>query len=306
MSWRIIDVTQSGRYLHAERESLIVLEKRKELGRIPLRDIQSILVHSLYGTYSHALLIHLAEYNIPLVVCDKKHMPVALLMPTSNHHLQAGRVQSQARVSKPMRKRIWKDLVKAKIREQSRTLNEIDTPACMYLLNLRKKVRSGDPNNIEAQAARYYWKKLFGEFFRRDRFLPGINAHLNYGYTILRSGLARAVVAAGISPSLGVGHVNSRNNFCLVDDLLEPFRPLVDRIVWQNRKSWEGDITDQSKENLAGMMQRTVIFDTGETDLFRAMTIVVSSLVQIFENKQKNIVLPPEIKFVNEQTEIEF
>jgi len=167
------------------------------------------------------------------------------------------------------------------------------------LLNLEKKVRSGDPNNVEAQAARYYWKKLFGLNFHRDRHIPGINAHLNYGYTILRSALARAVISAGLSPSLGVGHINSRNNFCLVDDLLEPFRPLVDRVVWQNRNSWSEDISKESKEILAGLMQRTLILASGETDLFRAMVLVVNSLISVFENSEKKLELPLKIEFEN-------
>ncbi|MCY3628157.1 MAG: type II CRISPR-associated endonuclease Cas1 [Gammaproteobacteria bacterium] len=299
MTWRIIDIAESGRYLHSERKSLVVLDQKKELGRIPLRDIQSILVHSYFGTYSHELLVNLAEYNIPLVICDKKHLPIALLTPVSNHHLQAGRVQAQASTSKPVRKRIWKCLVKAKIREQSRTLKPIDFKASKYLNNLEKKVRSGDLQNIEAQAARFYWKKLFGESFHRDRHLPGINSHLNYGYIILRSALARAVISAGLTPSLGVGHVNSRNNFCLVDDLIEPFRPLVDRIVWQNQRDWKGEISNSSKEQLAGIMEKNIMLDSGETDLFRTMTIVVSSLVSVFEKSKDNLELPSEIKFVN-------
>lgn len=159
-------------------------------------------------------------------------------------------------------------------------------------------MRSGDPQNIEAQAARFYWKKLFGETFQRDRFLPGINAHLNYGYIILRSAIARAVIAAGISPSLGVGHINSRNNFCLVDDLMEPFRPLVDRIVWQHRKKWQGDIADEAKQELAGMLQRTIRLDSCETDLFRTICQVVNSLVMVYEKKQDDIDLPSAIIFI--------
>ncbi len=300
MTWRIVDISEPGRYLHTEQKSLVVLDNKKELGRIPLRDIQAIIAHSYYGTYSHGLLFKLAECNIPLVVCNEKHVPVALLVPTANHYLQSGRIQAQAAVAKPIKKRIWKELVRAKIREQSRTLNEIDRPASKFLLSLEKKVRSGDPQNVEAQAARYYWKKLFGVDFHRDRHIPGINAHLNYGYTILRSALARAVISAGLSPSLGVGHINSRNNFCLVDDLLEPFRPLVDRVVWQNRNTWSEDISKHSKEILAGLMQRTLILESGETDLFRAMVLVVNSLISVFENSDKQLELPLKIEFADQ------
>ena len=289
MTWRIIDISKSGRYLQSERNSLVILDQNLEIGRVPLRDIQSILVHSYFGTYSHGLLVKLAEFNIPLVICDKKHLPTALLSPVCNHHLQAGRVRVQSSTSKPIQKRIWKCLVKAKIREQSRTLRDIDLTASKYLNKLEKKVRSGDSQNIEAQAAKFYWKRLFGDGFNRDPHIPGINAHLNYGYTILRSAVARAVVSAGLSPSLGVGHINSRNNFCLVDDLIEPFRPLIDRIVWQNRTEWVGELSSSSKEQLAGVMEKNIMLESGKTDLFRTITIVVGSLVSVFERSKANI-----------------
>ncbi len=298
MTWQIVDVSQDGRYLHAERDWLIVEEKKIEIGRLPLTDVQAVLVHAGHATYSHGLLLRLSAHDIPLVVCDKRHEPVAILISLSGHHLQAGRMRSQMESPLPLRKRIWRDLVRGKIAEQARSLAPFDEIGREGLNKLISKVRVGDPDNIEARAARYYWPRIFGESFRRDRDQPGVNAHLNYGYTILRSAFARAVTAAGLTPSLGVGHVNARNNFCLVDDLVEPFRPLVDRLVWEHRQEWNGDITLEARTDLAGMMARTLVAEDGETDLYRAMTLTVNSLINLFEGKAMRISLPREIAFV--------
>lgn len=299
MSWRIIDVAEDGRYLHTVRDWLVVEEGRKEIGRVPLSDVQSVLVHASRATYSHGLLLRLSAHDIPLVVCDSRHEPVAILTSLSGHHRHAGRSRAQAESTLPLRKRVWRDLVRAKIREQARSLAPFDGAGRNGLNNLIGLVRSGDQSNVEARAARYYWPRLFGASFRRDRSEPGLNAHLNYGYTILRSALARAVTAAGLIPSLGVGHINARNNFCLADDLLEPFRPLVDRLVRQRREEWVGKLTPPGRAELAGMMARTVMTEDGETDLYRAMTIVVNSLVNVFEGERQALYLPKEIAFVD-------
>jgi len=299
MSWRIIDVTQDGRYLHAERDWLVVEEKRVEIDRIPLSDVQSVLVHAGHATYSHGLILRLSARDIPLVVCDHRHEPLAILISLNGHHRHAGRARAQSESKLPLRKRVWRDLVRAKIREQARSLMPFDAIGGEGLQKLIPQVRAGDPLNVEARAARYYWPRLFGKQFLRDRAEPGVNAHLNYGYTILRSALARAVTAAGLVPSLGVGHINARNNFCLVDDLMEPFRPLVDRLVKENSSEWSDCITPDARGVLAGMMACTVMTDDGETDLYRAMTLVVNSLVNLFERGDGKLYLPSEISFVN-------
>ena len=300
MSWRVIDIAESGRYLHADREWLIIKEGSIELGRVALTDIQSILVHGLHATYSHGLILKLAEHNIPLVVCDRRHEPLSILTPVSSHHLQTGRTRLQADASLPLKKRVWRDLIRAKIREQARTLRPVDKDASEGLMKLCAKVRSGDPDNVEARAARFYWPRLFGDTFRRDRDADGLNAHLNYGYAILRSALARLVVGAGLSPCLGVGHVNQRNQFCLVDDLMEPFRPLVDRTVYEHRTAWaHEELTSDARALLAGLLAGSLQTEEGESDLLRAMALTVNSLVQTFEGTCDQIQLPADISFLS-------
>jgi CRISP-associated protein Cas1 len=298
MSWQIIDVIKDGHYLHADREWIVVEENRVEIGRVPLTDIQSVLVHAGYATYSHGLLLRLAEYDIPLVICNHRHEPVSILLSLSGHHKQAGRIRAQSECGLPLRKRVWRDLVKKKIQEQAVSLKPFDRVGHDGLQKLASNVRSGDPDNVEARAARYYWPRLFDKTFRRDRQQRGLNAHLNYGYTILRSSVARAIIAAGLMPSLGVGHVNARNNFCLADDIMEPFRPLVDRLVNRNQGEWTGELTPQARIELAGMMSRSIQTEEGETDLFRTMTMVAVSLTNLFEGSVDKLYLPQKLAFV--------
>ena len=162
MTWQIVDVSQDGRYLHVERDWLIVEEKEKEIGRLPLTDVQSVLVHAGHATYSHGLLLRLAAHDIPLVVCDNRHEPVAILISLSGHHRHAGRIRAQTESPLPLRKRIWRDLVRRKIAEQARSLASFDATGRDGLRKLITKVRVGDADNIEARAARYYWPRIFG------------------------------------------------------------------------------------------------------------------------------------------------
>ena len=298
MSWRVIDLAEDGRHLHAQGQWVVVSHNSAEVGRVPLVDLQSILVHAEYATYTHDLLRKLADSNIPLVVCDRTHMPTSVLLPLAGHHAQAGRARAQAAASLPIQKRLWRDLVRAKILEQARTLEPIDNQGAKALQGLAKRIRSGDRENHEGQAARIYWPKLFGRDFRRNRMRGGINAHLNYGYTVLRSALARATVEAGLVPSLGIGHVNARNNLCLVDDLMEPFRPLVDRLVWENRRAWKGELLHEHRAALVALMGGYVETEGGATNLYRVMALLASSLVSTYHNGAGRLNLPKRIEII--------
>lgn len=307
MSWRVIDITEDGRFIRTERQSLVLQQSGQqsaqqtgqkgwqEIGRVPLSDVHSVLVHARYASYSHDVFIKLAEWEIPLILCDARHNPVSTLMPLEGHHVQAKRMRDQALTSRPVQKRLWQQIIKAKVTEQARTLALISTDHKTALLKMVQMVKSGDPENIEAQAARYYWSRLFGSDFSRDRQAGGLNAHLNYGYTILRSAVARAVVASGLNPALGVGHINQRNNFALVDDLIEPFRPLVDRCVYVNRDNWGDQLTAPAKATLAGLLQGTLILNGEETDLINVLARLTNSLVQVYAGEQTRLDFPAQI-----------
>ena len=208
---------------------------------IPFADIAVLVTSHPQICFTQAVLAGLAAAGGMLIVSNEKHLPAAMLLPLSTHSTQTERFARQAAVSLPTRKRAWQQIVQAKLRAQARLLEET-TGGDAGLRLMAGKVRSGDPDNLEAQAARIYWQALFGkgalgEPFRRDPEGEGINVHLNYGYAVLRAIVARALCAAGLHPSLGVHHHNRYDTFCLADDLMEPFRPLVDRVVARLRRS---------------------------------------------------------------------
>jgi CRISPR-associated protein Cas1 len=205
---------------------------------IPFADIAVLVTSHPQISFTQAVLAGLAAAGGMFIVSDEKHLPAAMMLPLSTHSTQTERFARQAAVSFPTRKRAWQQIVQAKLRAQARLLEEV-TGKDWGLGLMSGKVRSGDPDNLEAQAARIYWQALFGEegtgvpgeVFRRDPEGEGINLQLNYGYAVLRAIVARALCASGLHPSLGVHHHNRYDTFCLADDLMEPFRPLVDRVV---------------------------------------------------------------------------
>jgi CRISPR-associated protein Cas1 len=202
---------------------------------IPFADIAVLVTSHPQISFTQAVLAGLAAAGGMFMVSNEKHLPAAMLLPLSTHSTQTERFARQAAVSQPTRKRAWQQIVQAKLRAQARLLEEA-TGGDQGLRLMAGKVRSGDPDNLEAQAARIYWPALFGKdasggAFRRDPEGEGINVQLNYGYAVLRAIVARALCASGLHPSLGVHHHNRYDTFCLADDLMEPFRPLVDRVV---------------------------------------------------------------------------
>ncbi len=281
---------------------------------VPLADLAVLIVSHPQVSFTHAVLAGIAQAGGIFIACNEKHMPAAMLLPLETHSTQAERFSRQAAAPLPLRKRAWQQVVQAKIRAQARLLSEVSgrksgIPNDCGLENLAAQVRSGDPQNLEARAARIYWKNLFGEddpagggqAFRRDPEGEGINPHLNYGYAILRATVARALCAAGLHPSLGLHHHNRYDAFCLADDLMEPFRPIVDRVVANlndNRRGGPASETgslpldkDSKKTILEGLLGR---FDCdGESrTLFDWVSRAASSLAAVIEGSQQKLTLP--------------
>ena len=207
MIGRIVEIAEDGRHLSLLRGFLRVQAKGEELGRVPLDDVVAVLAHAHGLTYSNNLLVALADRGVPFVVSGDNHQPVAILWPVSGHHQQTARMLAQVDAGRPLRKRLWQALVQAKVIHQGAVLEAVGQPHGAFD-RLAATVRSGDPENVEAQAARRYWPLLMGDDFRRDRAADGVNALLNYGYGILRAATARAVMAVGLHPSLGIHHHN--------------------------------------------------------------------------------------------------
>ena len=291
MVGRVLEIAQDGRHLALERGFLVVSERGTEVGRVPLDDLAAVVANAHGLTYSNNLLVELAQRGVPMIFCAANHKPTALLWPVDGHHAQSGRISDQANASLPLKKRLWAQLVRAKIQAQGATLDAVGASSVGFHL-LARKVRSGDPDNVEAEAARRYWPLLFGGDFRRDQDGDGLNALLNYGYAILRSAVARAVMAGGLHPSLGLMHSNRANPMVLVDDLMEPFRPVVDREVHRLHKEGTSELTREAKATLARLMVIDLASEQGTSPLMTCCERLVSSLAQAFGGEGDQLTLP--------------
>jgi len=262
-----------------------------EKGRVPLDDIGALLCHARDITYSNSLLVELATRNVTAVICDRNHLPVAWLWPLDGNHIQALRIRAQIDAPKPLLKRLWQITVRAKITHQKATLERLSKPVDGFD-DLIRKVRSGDPSNVEAQAARRYWRLLLGDSFRRERrgFPP--NGLLNYGYTVLRAGTARAVVAAGLHPTVAIHHSNRGNAMALVDDLMEPFRPVVDSIVARLVHLGDSEVNRDTKKTLGNVLSIDMITERGATPLQTCLERAAQSLAASYEQQKAVINFP--------------
>lgn len=230
--WRVLDATSFQGVVSGARGRLILTSAEGEANEVPAEEAALLLIG--HGTsISSSVLHYLAKHDIALLGADWKSVPFAGFYPWNDHGRVAARHLAQANLSVPRRKRAWQQLVKAKIHGQAANLESVDPKGARRLRELAGRVRSGDPDNAEGTAARMYWPRLFYEtWFIRDQDSSDLfNASLNYGYMVLRGFGVRAVVAAGLSPPLGLFHRGRSNYFNLVDDLIEPFRPAIDHVV---------------------------------------------------------------------------
>jgi CRISPR-associated protein Cas1 len=230
MVGRILELTAPGLSVHKRRGFLAVDTDGGEAGRIAFDDIEAVLAASPGMVWSNGALAELAARQVPVMVLGHDFNPVAVVLPLNGHFQQAHRIRAQADASLPFRKQAWATLVRHKITAQAEALERVNEPS-ERLRRLATAVRSGDPDNREAQAAQAYWPLMMDKAFRRDREASGANALLNYGYAVLRAATARAIVSAGLHPSLSVHHRSGGDALALADDLMEPFRPTVDLIV---------------------------------------------------------------------------
>lgn len=279
--WRVLDFSGfTGKISYSRGQLLVVSEsdggKPGEKLRLPLAQVAVILVG--YSTeLSGAVLAKLGENDISLLTCDWRGVPVVGLHPWSEHTRVAARQNAQALQALPRKKAAWKNIISAKIAGQANNLEVLGRPLSRELRILSSKVRSGDPENLEAQAARKYWSALFCEPFvrRPGESASATNSCLDYGYTILRGFGIRAVASAGLSPTLGLFHHSRSNPFCLVDDLIEPFRPVVDYYVYEISATVE-TLDTNAKQSLMKIFSSSFL-KTGET-----IPTVLTSFAQIY------------------------
>ncbi|MDE2773170.1 MAG: type II CRISPR-associated endonuclease Cas1 [Gemmatimonadota bacterium] len=291
MVGRVVDLETDGRHLSLHRGFLVVSEGGEEVGRIGLDGIAAVVANAHGLTYSNNALVELAKRGIATILCGPNYRPTAIVWPVEGHHAQTGRMTDQTRAGAPLKKRLWTQIVRAKILAQGSTLAITGAPHGGFQL-LSRKVRSGDPDNVEAEAARRYWPLLMGANFRRDRNAGGTNGLLNYGYAVLRAGVARAVMSAGLHPSLGLMHANRGNAMVLVDDLMEPFRPVVDLEVWRLVRDGFEDVTHDAKAVLARVMILDLPTAAGMSPVMVCIQRLTQSLARVYGGEGNALDLP--------------
>jgi CRISPR-associated protein Cas1 len=288
---RIVDITTDGRHLSVTRGFMVVSNNGDEVGRIALDEIAALIVHAHGVTYSNNLFVKLAAQGTFVVLCGPNHSPVSCVWPLSGHHAQGARMRAQWNATKPLQKRIWQLIVQNKIRMQGAVISSNAADPGAFEM-LARKVRSGDPENVEAQAARRYWPLLLGDEFRRDQSAGGANALLNYGYAVLRAIISRAIVASGLHPTIGIFHHNRQNAFALADDLMEPFRPLVDQSVKRLFTAGVNDVDAEAKAALTRITAFDLVIDGQTSPLNVAANRLAHSLAASFESGKVSLALP--------------
>ena len=285
---RIGEVSTPGTYLHIQNDSLTITRDREVVGRVPLEDLGTLILACPAQTVTSALLARLADLGGIVIVAGSDHQPEGALVPLRSHSTRSERIRAQVRAKRPLEKRIWTSLVQAKIRNQAALLS--DVPGKKHLLRLADDVRSGDPKNLEGQAARVYWPLVFYDCeqafrttpFRRRRDGVWPNNLLNYGYAILRAITARAICGAGLLPEIGLHHHNRYDAFALASDLMEPFRPWVDECCQGLTTEGPRELDRLAKASLLGIYDAPVDLSGETTPLFVAIERAASSLAQIF------------------------
>lgn len=288
---QVIDIATDGRHLSRDRGFLKVSDHEGEVGRVPLDQIAAVIVHAHGTTWSTSALTVLGERGAPVVLCGANHAPLSVLLPIEGHHAQGARMRAQWEARTSLLKQGWKQVIRAKIAMQAAALESAGVSPAPLLMMMRK-VTSGDSTNVEAQAARHYWPRMMGDSFRRDAGLPDANALLNYGYTVLRAATARAVVAAGLHPTIGLFHSHRGNAFALADDLVEPFRPLVDCAVRTIIARNGPEVDSAAKQALARLIATDLPLGDGVTPVSVALSKLATSLGQSFETGQLTLALP--------------
>ena len=296
MQNRIVEIATDGVHLSLLRGFLKLSRNGEEIGRVALPDIGGVVVRGYGASLSLNVAARLAEENIPVVLCGADQSPASVVWPVSGHHAQGHVIEAQSQLSRPQKKRLWQALIWAKITAQAQVLEAQGAPF-EDLLAMAARVRSGDPDNLEAQAARRYWPRLMQGVdpdFRRDASADGVNGWLNYGYAVLRAGAARSVLAAGLHPSLSIHHESRGEALRLTSDVMEPFRPWVDLTVARlaARDGSDVDLDPARKADIVRVLSLDLVGSNGASPLQTCLDRLCQSLARICTKEARRLDLP--------------
>ena len=270
---------------------LIIKNKVREAS-IPIEDIGFIVIDNPEIYISITAFNLLIDNNTAVIICNNNHLPNGMFLNLNSHHIQQEIFKKQIAASLPLKKQLWQQTIKEKIKNQGILLNKITNKANHFEF-LSSKVLSGDTSNMEAVAANFYWKSFFNHNFKRERFGKYPNNFFNYGYAILRAATARALSGSGLLNTLGIHHKSKYNAFALADDIMEPFRPIVDEAVNTIVQHYdEEELNTEIKSMLLQTLTRTVYFKNEKSTLMVALQKTASSLQQCYSGKRKKIKYP--------------
>ena len=290
-------------YLSTTLEQLeIKVLETGETKTVPIEDIGVLILDNQQITITQAVMAKLLSNNTALITCDNTHHPVGLFLNLDGNTLQSRIFQAQLEASEPLKKQLWQQTIISKIQNQAATLGMQSQSGNLFnapdksLLNLAKDVKSGDSDNTEAKAAGYYWKNVFPAFlnFTRERYGVPPNNLLNYGYAILRAVVARSLIGSGLLPTLGIHHRNQYNAYCLADDIMEPYRPYVDKVVCDivGMNGQYLEMTPNMKKQMLAIPAMDVIIDEQTAPLMNAVQRTTASLAKCYEGKARKILYP--------------
>lgn len=261
---------------------------------IPIEDVGVVILENPQITITQALMAALLDNNCAIITCDAHHLPTGLLLPLDNHNLQSERFRAQINASEPLRKQMWQQTIVSKINSQAFVLRKQHIE-CKNMEAWAKTVRSGDADNLEGRAAAYYWRNVFGDsHFIRGQFGDMPNGLLNYGYSIVRAMMARALVAAGLLPTLGIHHHSRYDAYCLADDIMEPYRAFVDLQVLNIMQEY-GDVeelTPALKKELLELATSDVQIEGHRSPMMIAMQTTANSVQRCFSGELRKIIYP--------------
>ena len=280
--------------LSTRHKQLVIFSKEtQEETLVPIEDIGFVIVENALVSLTIPLINELTDNNCALIFCNEKHLPFSMTMPLDCNEIQSQLFSAQINAKLPVKKKCWKQIVEYKIKNQGLVLKKYDLDFTR-LVDFSKCVKSGDPTNMESQAAKFYWDNLFGKKWSRDRFGDFPNNYLNYGYAILRAATARALVGSGLLPTLGIHHHNKYNAYCLADDLMEPYRPFIDDevIEYISTNPDEKELGLEFKKRILQVLTRDVKMENLTRPMMVALSMTSSSLANALSNESEKLKLP--------------
>lgn len=282
-------------YLKLKDEQMCIMEPEsgQMKGRIPVEDLGLLMLDHFQITISHQLIQKMMGNNVVVISCDAHHLPHGIMLPLHGHTQHSDRVKDQLEASEPLKKQLWKQTIECKIENQKEVLVKLGN---YYepMIGYKNNVKSGDITNMEGIAAQHYWKYLISLDFLRQRFGDSPNPFFNFGYSVLRSIVARAIVETGLLPVLGIFHKNKYNPYCLADDLMEPYRPFVDLLVMSflDKNPDTEELTKDFKAHLLQIATKDVMIDGLKRPLLVAVKITASSLYKCYTGEKRLISYP--------------